>query len=200
MGGHASPTQPRWQWVASTPPGVLGGHWGGVAPVCGGCVDLRGEKTTSVGGSWAESVLLLCSGAGGCNAATCSFRGQGETPARGCRTAGALALPPTARRHSRAAPRLAPVFGGERPRLWPSRLPGTRAPCVTVLPRPHGRDSGPGSRTAVARCRRLRGQGSGSDSLPATGASCVHGHTDRAGSLTALARRAPTATRTGLWR
>ena len=58
MGGHAPLTQPRWQWLVSTPPGVLGGHWGGVAPVCGGCVDLRGKKITSVGGSWAESVAL----------------------------------------------------------------------------------------------------------------------------------------------
>ena len=41
MGGHAPLTQPRWQWAVSTPPRVLGGHWGGVAPCVGGCVDLR---------------------------------------------------------------------------------------------------------------------------------------------------------------
>ena len=33
MGGHTPPTQPRWWWSVSTPPGVLGGHWGGLGRV-----------------------------------------------------------------------------------------------------------------------------------------------------------------------
>ena len=33
MGGHTPPTQPRWWWLVSTPPGVLGGHWGGLGRV-----------------------------------------------------------------------------------------------------------------------------------------------------------------------